>query len=243
LSEKNEINRIYIPVFWTDYYVKYGLHKKHPGIQEFIGKNISPDKKYFTIVQNDDGILEEAPKNVLIFSAGGVGDIPIPLIKGDIKPVERKRDIKCSFMGALEGAHNRTGVKSKMYDALKGKDGFYFGRGTMPEFIDITSRSVFTLCPRGYGRSSFRLYEALALGSIPVYIWDDIEWLPYKDKLEWDKFSVSTNIKDIDRLPDIIDAHTPEIVKQKQKRIKELYKEYFTYEGTCKQILKILERS
>ena len=30
-------------------------------------------------------------------------------------------------------------------------------------FLDITSRSKFTLCPRGYGASSFRMYEAMQL--------------------------------------------------------------------------------
>ena len=240
LAEENKIDRIYIPVFWTDYYVKYGLQKKHPKIQNFIDKNISLDKKYFTIVQNDDGILEKMPQNVLIFSSGGVGDIPIPLIKGDPKPIERKRDIKCSFMGVLDGTHNKTGVKSKMYDILKDKEGFYFGRGMISEFIDITSRSIFTLCPRGYGRSSFRLYEAMALGSIPIYIWDDIEWLPYKDKLNWNEFSISINVKDINKLPGIVDAHTPEEIKRKQEKIEELHAEYFTYEATCNQIIRML---
>jgi hypothetical protein len=240
LAEEKRVNRIYVPIFWTDYYVRYGLQKKHSEIQNFVKRNIKPDKKYFTIVQNDDGILEEVPKNVLIFSAGGKGDIPIPLIKGDPRPVERKRDIRASFMGPLEGPHNLTGVKSKMYSMLKDKKGFYFGRGTMSEFIDITSRSVFTLCPRGYGRSSFRLYEAMALGSIPIYIWDDMEWLPYKDILNWDEFSISINVKDISSLPAIIDAHTPEIVKRKQEKIKELHDQYFTYEATCRQIISML---
>lgn len=240
LTEENRISRIYVPVFWTDYYVRYGLKKKHDEIQNFINRNIRPDKKYFTIVQNDDGILEKVPKNILIFSAGGKGDIPIPLIKGDLGPVERKRDIQCSFMGPLEGPHNITGVKSKMYDMLKDRKGFYFSRGTMPEFIDIMSRSVFTLCPRGYGRSSFRLYEAMALGSIPIYIWDDMEWLPYKDKLNWDEFSIRINVKDIGNLPGIIDAHTPEEIRRKQEKIKELHAEYFTYEATCKQIISML---
>ena len=35
--------------------------------------------------------------------------------------------------------------------------------------------SLFSLCPRGYGPTSFRLYESIQLGSIPVYIAEDDE--------------------------------------------------------------------
>ena len=51
-------------------------------------------------------------------------------------------------------------------------------------FVELMSRSVFALCPRGYGRTSYRMYEALQLGCIPVYIHDE-PWLPYADELDW----------------------------------------------------------
>jgi hypothetical protein len=41
-------------------------------------------------------------------------------------------------------------------------------------FLEVLSRSRFVLCPRGRGTSSFRLYETLALGRVPVIISD--EW-------------------------------------------------------------------
>jgi len=238
--QKRDIKRIYIPIFWTNYYHKHGLDKKHDKVQEFIDKNIESDKKYFTIVQDGDGIREKIPPNVLVFGAGGRGDIPIPLIK-EIKPKNKKKDILCSFMGLLEWSSNRTRVRSKMFNALKDKKGFYFNYGDIKDFVDITSRSVFTLCPRGYGRTSFRLYESMALGSIPIYIWDDIEWLPYKDKLDWNEFSISINIKEIDKLPEIIKNHNTEIIKKKQKKLKEVYDKYFTLKGTSEQIIKMLK--
>jgi len=33
--------------------------------------------------------------------------------------------------------------------------------------------SKFALCPRGYGKTSFRIQEALQYGAIPVYISDE----------------------------------------------------------------------
>ena len=238
------IDRIYIPIFWTDYYVRYGLQKKHKAIQKFIDKKLTPDKKYFAIAQNDDGILEKLPKSVLVFSAGGTGDTPIPLLKSEPKSSIRERDIKCSFMGTLEGPNNRTGIRSNIFKLFKDTEDIdFFSTGSLEKFINITSRSLFTLCPRGYGRSSFRLYEAMALGSIPVYIWDDMEWLPYKDRLNWNEFAISINIKNIEKLSDIINSHTDEMIKKKQQKIQELYSEYFTLGGTCKQIIRMLKEA
>jgi hypothetical protein len=36
--------------------------------------------------------------------------------------------------------------------------------------------SVFHLCPRGNGPSSYRLYEALQADTIPIYIWDEVHF-------------------------------------------------------------------
>ncbi len=106
---------------------------------------------------------------------------------------------------------------------------------------EIMSKSTFSLCPRGFGRTSFRRYEALSVCSIPIYIWDDVEWLPYKDVLNWNDFSISINIGDIQDLPKIIYAHTPEVIQEKQQRIMEIYERYFTFEGTCQQIIRMLK--
>lgn len=43
-------------------------------------------------------------------------------------------------------------------------------------YRDVLSRSRFVLCPRGRGTSSFRIYETLAAGGVPVIISD--EWVP-----------------------------------------------------------------
>jgi hypothetical protein len=239
-KSSSETEMIYLPVFWTSYYFANG-YIRHNTLQKFVKKNINPNKKYFTIVENADGIIEDIPKNILVF-ASGKGNIPVPLLKA--LPYEAKnyeRDIFCSFMGKTSGPNDKTGVRSKMISALPKE--YFYGNGNLEKFIEITKRSVFTLCPRGYGRTSFRLYEALALGSIPVYIWDDVEWLPYKNELDWDEFAISINIKDIDKLPNVLKSHTPEMLLAKQKKIKEICEEYFSFDGTCRQIIKFLSQN
>jgi hypothetical protein len=61
------------------------------------------------------------------------------------------------------------------------------------------------LAPRGFGRSSFRYFEIIKMGTIPIYIWDDIEWLPYKNVIDYSKFSVSINVSEINKLGNILD--------------------------------------
>lgn len=39
--------------------------------------------------------------------------------------------------------------------------------------------TLFNLAPQGFGRTSFRLAEVVQVGRIPVYIYNDVPWVPY----------------------------------------------------------------
>jgi hypothetical protein len=39
----------------------------------------------------------------------------------------------------------------------------------------------FSLCPRGFGRTSYRLAETILAGRIPVFEYSDQLWVPYRD--------------------------------------------------------------
>jgi len=45
------------------------------------------------------------------------------------------------------------------------------------------------LAPRGYGRTSFRLYEAFQFNCVPVYI-SDVPYLPYVDVIDWSDYAI-----------------------------------------------------
>ena len=51
------------------------------------------------------------------------------------------------------------------------------------------ANSKIALCPRGYGGSSFRFYEAMQLGAIPFLI-GDIDTRPFKNYIDWDSCSL-----------------------------------------------------
>ena len=59
------------------------------------------------------------------------------------------------------------------------------------KYNDIIANSKFVLCPRGIGVSSWRLFETMRAGRVPVIISDD--WVAPKGP-EWDLFTI--NIKE-----------------------------------------------
>jgi Exostosin family len=60
--------------------------------------------------------------------------------------------------------------------------GYLFTEAAHNRSFELIERSTFTLAPRGSGSGSFRMYEALQLGSIPIFIWGEH---PRRRVAEW----------------------------------------------------------
>ncbi|SDW04535.1 Exostosin family protein [Thiocapsa roseopersicina] len=65
------------------------------------------------------------------------------------------------------------------------------------------------LCPRGFGSSSFRLFEAMKTGRAPVILADD--WIPPVGP-EWDRFAIIVPESDVTSLPQLLEAREAESV-------------------------------
>lgn len=74
------------------------------------------------------------------------------------------------------------------------------------EYETVTSRSKFVLCPRGHSPSSFRLYETLRAGRVPVVISDD--WLP-PPRVDWDACAIRVAERDIAGIPSLLERLEP----------------------------------
>ena len=244
-NKSEELSRDYIAISWTTLYCE----NKDPGIQAFLN-NLDNTKKYFTICQHDDAPKHKLPDDTLIFSLSRSrtdnpyikNSIPTPLICSKI-PIQPKteKDVFASFVGSITHP-----IRYKLYETCKNYNNFYFsGQGWSPivtknrmdEFLNISNRSKFTLCPRGYGNTSFRLYECMQLDSIPVYISDDF-YLPWSDELDWNEFCVIINESEIQDIANILDSVSDEKYLKMQNKIKEVYDKYFSLDGVCDNILK-----
>jgi len=103
-------------------------------------------------------------------------------------------------------------------------------------FIEKTVSSKFALAPRGYGRGSFRFYEIFKLGAIPIYVWDDIEWLPYMDKIDYSTICVSIHSSQLDTLKTkllAIDESAYERMRSAYQFIQHMFEMEYMCEYTC----------
>lgn len=214
--------RVYLPVMWTAYYCKQ--RGNISSLQTWLN-NLDKSVKYYTIVQYDDGILNDVSHlDLYVFSMSGKGDYYLPLICQPHKePPAPVRDIFCSFVGRKTHPIREQILKIKepgwlITDKVE----------KLPKFCNILSRSIFTLCPRGYGPTSFRIAEAMQYGSIPVYISDTfIE--PHGIKFEL--YGVKIHEAEIRRLPAILDSIADVERSVLRMNVSVFYYQYFTYEA------------
>jgi len=232
-----------IPIFWTNVYI---TNTNIELIQHYL--NSLPPGKYFTVSQHDDAVKEILPVGTLSFEAGGNGNgIPIPLICSPLAEEYKQptdKEILCSFTGSI--THN---IRNKIYHRYStDKDFILVGKNWTPSvsnndlnnFINITKRSKFTLCPRGYGAQSFRLYEVLQLNSVPVIVYDK-EWFPFNNTIDWNSFCVLIHEDEIDSLKENLLSITEQEYEHMLKIGKQVYIEYFTMEGMSLNILRTLQ--
>ena len=256
-SENPLVKRKYIPALWTNFQIEgwfeYKKHEMQAELNKWILDNPS-ENGYFTIAQYDDGPKLNIPENTIVYGACS-GNIPIPLIYQDInntlinipkKKFSEKINL-CSFIGNITSNHIKPNVREVMKNVFEKnpKFVFYNSGGWTPcvnvnlqkIFINTTIDSKFSLAPRGYGRGSFRFFECFQLGTIPVYIWNDIEWLPFKNVIDYSRLCISIHISQINNLEKKLESITEEEYNNMFNYYNEI-KHLFELEGMSNQIIK-----
>lgn len=103
---------------------------------------------------------------------------------------------------------------------------------TIKEFLLELSKSKFGFAPRGMGSNSFRLYECLMVGTIPIST-DVIEY-PFDDEVNWDDFTIRGSLDNLNGL--ISKSSSIEYGDYRQKGI-DFWEEYIKMDR-CYEILK-----
>jgi len=230
LQENPFLKRKYIPIKWTNFQIEHWFHSNKQEMQKLLDEWVQNNPSingYFTIIQYDDGPLLELPNNTIVYGSCS-GNIPIPLIYEDINKTLQcypkknfmEKQTLCSFVGNITSNHIIPNVREELFKLFNNNSNFKMinSGGWTPSvnknlqdiFINETINSKFALAPRGYGRSSFRFFECFQLGTIPIYIWNDIEWLPFKNKIYYNKLCISIHISQIHTLENILLAITEE---------------------------------
>jgi hypothetical protein len=222
-QSRNKSDRVFLPVTWTSFYCnnKHGRDRKEMNKLDAFINSLDRGKKYFTVVQYDDGIINKLPfLDVKVFGMGCKGEVQLPLVcqphKYEFK--ENGRPIFASFIGSITHP-----IRQKLVDELKDKEGYFISTEptSLHSYCYIMSQSKFVLCPRGYGKTSFRIQEALQYGAIPIYI---------SDEHLFSEGTVPTGLNfDLSVVSD-------EVIKLKQNMIGFQYKDNYTYQAVANMI-------
>jgi hypothetical protein len=256
INEMPILKRKYIPVKWTNFQIEGWFQSKKREMQSLLNQwfiDNPSENGYFTIVQYDDGPLLKIPPNTIVYGACS-GNVPIPLIYEDtnntLSKVQKKtfseKTIFCSFVGNITSNAVQPNVRETMKHILGNNPTFFFydsggwtpsvNQNLQDTFINITTNSKFALAPRGYGRGSFRFFECFQLGTIPVYIWNDDEWLPFKYLIDYNKLCISIHILQINELESRLLSITEEQYTSMLSYYQEI-KHLFELEGMSNQII------
>ena len=245
---------LYIPIQWTQYHCSNNWGndiEKISEMQQWANKlpEKYPGEKFFTVVQYDDGTLVSID-NCKVFAASNSPKspksdtqeyIPIPLLS-DPHPGNPKEQ-RMNKVG-FAGRNDTHPIRKVMCDKLQGHEGYKFAvnlsNGLSEAFRDIIYDSVFGLSPRGYGPTSFRMYETMQMDAIPIYISDEF-WLPFTDEIDWNKAAILIDENSIDNIPSIVDRllETGEYENYLEYG-RMVYDKYLTWDGTLNQIAKII---
>lgn len=235
------------PLFiqWTDIHVNAfmggnGSMPNYDAMPQTISKFLRDDVIYITVCQDDEGLtskLANLKPNILTFSAGGYGHIIIPLIKGDMRYVSPhgfSHDI--AFLGTVDHGFARSSMLKKIEACAKDLNMNYEG-GSSSFWRKVIEVTKFNLAPRGFGRTSYRLTEIIQIGRIPVYLYDDNEWLPYGDSnISVKSFGFSfVNTTDICAATKSLQSLPEEAFTERLGRVAAV-REHYTYAGVIRQM-------
>jgi len=157
-------------------------------VTQLLVDRLRPHVCYATVFTDDCSFARVAGYDfpgvtVMELQAGAARGIELPMLKQPIdlncyQPEEPRR-YYLSFVGNPD--NGLLGLRREMImESAKAFDvstEFYYRsskahKHTLAEFSSLLDLSEFVLCPRGFGPTSYRFYEALSAGAIPVYVWE-----------------------------------------------------------------------
>ncbi len=189
-DDPRQADRHYLPVFWTNWHIahQYGKEGREELAAELKRVMIDPAKT-FTLCQYADGpLVATGAIEVYLSSRGGEQGRDMPLLCAP-HLFEKKKRVR-RFLAGFVGRMDTHPLRAEL-SRLTAEDGdFRFTDGYVSErfFIEDCLQSYAALCPRGFGGGSYRFFEAMQLGVVPVHI-GNTDIRPFKELVPWEEMS------------------------------------------------------
>jgi len=162
-----------------------------------------------------------------------IKDILISIIKANsmVKPWEK-----------LRGSAVRACLRSRVVD-MKYVYRSSFSADTplnrRMEYANNIMNTDYTIVTRGGGNFSYRLFEVLSCGRIPIFVDSDTP-IPFDNIVDWKKYFVWVDERDVKYIPDVVDnfhkAMNNDEFVELQKTERKLYEEWIAPQGFFKNI-------
>jgi hypothetical protein len=226
----------YLPLFWTNWHLHhdYGKNGRNE-LQAEVSKRIIDPTRTFTVCQFVEGPLVDVKNTVVFYSSRKFPtglDMPLLCAPHALPAAPIKKRYLASFLGRI-ATHP---IRAQMQEALRNRSDIYIRDGELGAalFAGTMCAAYMALCPRGYGGSSFRFYEAMQLGVVPCLI-GDIDTRPFKESISWDDCSLYA--RDVDELSVLLENSVPSDLLKMGARAKEVYDNHLTYQRWCSHVL------
>ncbi len=181
----------FLPIYWNRRYLTTPDGTRHGrdwGVELCILDRI----RTFTVAEYDPrGLQPDVDlSGITVLTAnrmksGGI-DIPLLVHAHDLAwPPPEKRWLAC-FLGNLE-THE---IRGPMWQEFRGHSDCLVEAAAEPigVFVRVLQESYVALAPRGDGGQSFRFYEAMQAGTVPVLI-GDLDTRPFPSAIDWEACS------------------------------------------------------
>lgn len=167
---------------------------------------------YNTLV--DDPLMNHNHRPYLYSFLGTINHVLLPKshVRHNLKNLNKYDD--CLIAQELDGS-----TRAALQKNFKTKNDFEL----------VSRNSIFTLAPAGYGKWTYRFFQAITWGSIPVII-SDSYIKPFNDRINYDDFCITIKESDFDRVDEILRSIDKDNIKKMQRSL-ELAQEYFTKRG------------
>ena len=253
-TEQDNADWYYLPIFWTRWSLNNNYASSNIDIlKKEIDKLVFPPEKTFTLCQYADGPAVDLGETIIFLASRKYKkgyDIPLlckphqtheSFFEGILKSINpfREKQFKKKYKASFRGRLNTHPLRAELYKEFKGSENLLINvkEISSKKFVKEILESEIILCPRGHGGNSFRFYEAMQLGVVPMLI-GDIDTRPFKTQIDWDDCSFF--LKSTEEVKDTINDVTSDKLSDMSFKAKDTYDKKLAYGKWCNLLIEEL---